>query len=89
MANLKFKKWLNQLIGLFIKGGATSAGAVLGVAAGGIVSSVKPLDWQQFKYAFLGGAAVSALTFLQKNPVPGFEEGNTERITKEPNDTQT
>lgn len=86
MAKLKFKKWLNQLLGTFIQGGATSAGATFGLAGANAMGvPVTPLDAKQVVGVFVCGAVAKSLEYLKKSPVPGFD-GNTELITKPPNE---
>jgi hypothetical protein len=85
MAKLKFKKWLNQLIGCAIKGGATAIGAMAGVTAGPALRGkpMDPLSPDQLLDAFIGAAIAGAATFLSKSPTPNFDiNGNTEVITK-------
>lgn len=92
MAKVKFKKWLNQLLGNFIQGGAAAVGAMIGVTVGPPIvsgSAATPLNAEQLISGFVGGAIFAAVTYLKKSPVPNFDgEGNTEIITK-PNDTKT
>jgi hypothetical protein len=83
MAKLKFRKWLNQLIGCAIKGGATAIGAMAGVTAGPAIrgTPLDPLTPNQLLDAFIGAAIAGAATFLSKSPTPNFD-GNTETINK-------
>jgi uncharacterized membrane protein YdcZ (DUF606 family) len=82
MAKLKFRKWLNQLVGGMIQGGATSASAVMSVAiASSLGANVQALNFEQLKWAFIGGSVGTMFLFLKKSPLPNFE-GNTETITK-------
>jgi hypothetical protein len=88
MAKLKFRKWLNQLLGTFIQGGATAAGATFGLAgANSMGIAVTPLDAKQVIGVFLCGAVARALEYLKKSPVPNFD-GNTELITKNENNNE-
>jgi hypothetical protein len=92
MAKVKFRKWLNQLIGMGIQGGATAAGATFGLAG---VSSlgvpVSPLDGKQVIAVFLCGFVSRALEYLKATPIPNFEgtETNTTTTTTVNTNTKT
>lgn len=83
MAKLKLQKWLNQLIGVSIQGGAASFLSTFGLAGASAMGiPVNPLDWKQGIGVFVSGAVVKGMTYLQKQPVPDFD-GGTGFMTKD------